>query len=182
MLFTHTDRNPNIWAVWKFSDMHYSNYISALEAEKCVQNGVEGISMTPTALKQTPKTTMDFLMKNGIGVREIKGNGRPRRLGDSGIKRILAIRKSGLSFFKISNLVKVPKSTVFDYFGRYNGREIKESDIKSIELEEARRIFNELLERDIDDEISGLALAGQKSSDLEEIGSILKEIEIILYC
>ncbi len=138
--------------------------------------------MTPTALKQTPKTTIDFLVKNGIGVKEIKGNGRPRKVREADIKRILAIRKSGLSFFKISNLVKVPKSTVFDYFGRYNWREVKESDIKSIEIEEARRIFDKLLERDLDDEISGLALAGQKSSDLEEIGSILREIEIILYC
>ncbi len=162
--------------------MHYSNYISAREARDCMQNGEKSISVTPTALKQTRKTTIELLRNNGIEVREVKTSGRPRRLVKDDIKKILAIRQSGVSFYKISNLTNVPKSTVFDYYRRYEGAPVGESEIKGIEIGEVHRIFNELLRKDIDDEITELAIKGQKSEDLEEIEGILKEIEIILYC
>jgi len=162
--------------------MHYSNYVSAREARECMRNGVKSISVTPTALKQTRETTINLLRKNGIEVREIKSRGRPRRLIKDDIKKILAIRQSGMSFYKISNLTQIPKSTVFDYYRRYEGPPVRESDVRGIEIEEVRRAFAELLRKDIDDEINELAIKGQKSEDPGEIEKILKEIEIILYC
>ncbi|MEE9564354.1 MAG: hypothetical protein V3V63_01455, partial [Candidatus Hydrothermarchaeaceae archaeon] len=65
---------------------------------------------------------------------------------------------------------------------RYDGAPVREREIRGLEIAEARRIFTELLQRDIDDEINELAVKGQKSQDPEEIRDILKEIEIILYC
>lgn len=162
--------------------MHYSNYISAREASKCVQNGAMRISVTPTALKQTLKTTIGLLRKNGIEVEEVKSRGRPRKLIKDDVKKILAIRGTGVSFYKVSNLTQIPKSTVFDYCNRYDGAPVREREIRGLEIAEARRIFTELLQRDIDDEINELAAKGQKSQDPEEIEEILKEIEIILYC
>ncbi|MEE8402285.1 MAG: hypothetical protein V3R93_00880, partial [Candidatus Hydrothermarchaeaceae archaeon] len=105
-----------------------------------------------------------------------------RKLAKGDVKKILAIRQSGVSFYKISNLTRVPKSTVFDYCQRHEGAPISEHEIKCIEVQEARRIFAKLLERDVDDEINELSARGQKSDDLEEIKSLLREIEIILYC
>lgn len=149
---------------------------------RCIQDGVKVVTVTPTALKQTPDSTLDLLRKSGVVVREVEGNGRPRKLADGDIKKILAIRCGGMSFYKISNLTAIPKSTVFDYYKRYEKDPVGESDIEGVEIEAARRIFSRLLEADMDDEINELAAAGQKSGSIDEIGRILKEIEIILYC
>jgi hypothetical protein len=162
--------------------MHYSNYISAREASRCIRDGVKCISVTPTALKQTKKDTIKALKKNGIDVNEVKSAGRPRRLAQDDIKRLIAIRHSGTSFYKISNLTHIPKSTVFDYCKRFDGAPVKEREIRAVSIEEARKIFGELIKKDLDDEVNDLAAKGQKSENLEEIEDILKEIEIILYC
>jgi predicted transcriptional regulator len=162
--------------------MHYSNYISAREASRCIRDGARSVSLTPTALKQTRDTTIELLRKSGIDVREVKSSGRPRKLVKADIKRVIAIRHSGVSFYKISNLMQIPKSTVFDYCKRYDGAPVKEREIRDTSIEEAHRIFNELLEKDIDYEVNELAARGQKSEDTEEIEDILREIEIILYC
>ena len=162
--------------------MHYSNYISAREASIRIQEGVKGITATPTALKQTQKTTIELLLKNGIKVEKTESKGRPRKIGESGIKKLLAIRHSGTSFYKISNLLHIPKSTAFDYCKRYGAAVPKEREIRDVSLGESHKIFGELLSRDLDDEVNDLATRGQKSEDLEEIEDILREIEIILYC
>jgi hypothetical protein len=162
--------------------MHYSNYISAREAARCIRDGARCISVTPTALKQTKKDTIEALKKNGIDVNEVKGAGRPRKLAEADIKRLVAIRHSGVSFYKISNLTHIPKSTVFDYCKRFDGAPVKEREIRDLSISEARKIFSELLRKDLDDEVNDLARRGQKSENLEEIEDILKEIEIILYC
>ncbi len=178
----HTDHNPNICTNWKFSDMHYSNYISAREASIRIQEGVKGITATPTALKQTHKSTIELLLKTGIKVEKTESKGRPRKIGESDIKKLLAIRHSGTSFYKISSLLDIPKSTAFDYCKRHGGAVPGEREIRDISIEESNRIFGELLRRDLDDEVNDLARRGKKSEDLEEIEEILREIEIILYC
>ncbi|MBU2560522.1 hypothetical protein KKA03_06470 [archaeon] len=162
--------------------MHYSNYISAREAGVCIKEGVKCITATPTALKQTHKGTLDLLLKNGIEIKRQKSKGRPRKLAQADIKKLVAIRHSGTSFYKISSLMHIPKSTAFDYCKRYKGAVPKEREIRDVSLEESHRIFGELLKRDLDTEVNDLARKGKASDNLEEIEEILREIEIILYC
>jgi hypothetical protein len=162
--------------------MHYSNYISAAEAARCVRDGVRCISITPTALKQTLSTTIELLRKNGVEVKEVKSSGRPRKLLEADIKKVIAIRHTGTSFYKISSLTKIPKSTVFDYCRRFDGAAPEEREIREVSIKEAKKMFGELLKKDLDDEVNELAARGQRTENLEEIEDILKEIEIILYC
>ena len=163
--------------------MHYANYISVREARRCIENGVTCITLTPTALKQTNKNTIKLLHDSGIKVEEKDtGAGRPRKLIEADIKKVVAIRSSGTSFHKIANLTKIPKSTVFDYCRRFNGSVPEETEVRDVSLSEAKKIFAELLKRDLDDEVNDLAARGQRSESLEEIEEILREIEIILYC
>jgi hypothetical protein len=162
--------------------MHYANYISAREASMCVRDGVKCITATPTALKQTHKSTLEQLLKNGIEITKQKKKGRPRKLDDANIKKLLAVRHSGTSFYKIASLLDIPKSTAFDYCKRHGGAVPREREIRDISLGESHRIFGELLSRDLDDEINDLARRGKGSRNIEEIEDILREIEIILYC
>jgi hypothetical protein len=162
--------------------MHYANYISVREASICIKEKVGVITATPTALKQTHKSTLDLLLKNGIEIKRQENKGRPRKIGEAKIKKLLAIRHSGTSFYKISNLMHIPKSTAFDYCKRYGKAVPEECEIRDVKVEESRRIFGELLKRDLDDEVNDLARRGKASGDLDEIEEILREIEIILYC
>jgi transposase len=163
--------------------MHYANYLSAREARRCIEDGVDCVTFTPTALKQTNEKTIKLLRENGVTVEEKDtGAGRPRKLSDSDIKKVVAIRSSGTSFHKISNLTRIPKSTVFDYCRRFDGAAPEAGEVRDVSLAEAKKIFTELLKKDLDDEVNDLATRGKKSESLSEIEEILREIEIILYC
>ena len=162
--------------------MHYSNYISGREAGRCIRDGVACITVTPTALKQTNSKTLEALSKNGVTVEEVRSAGRPRKLSEASIKKLITIRHSGVSFYKISNLMHIPKSTAFDYCKRHAGATPGEREIKDVSISESHKIFAKLLKRDLDDEVNDLAKKGLKARDLEKIEAILKEIEIILYC
>ncbi len=156
---------------------HFDNYISLTDAGKCIAVGVRRISVTPTALRQTPKRNLEFLEKNGIAIEKIVRNGRPRKLSGEQIKKILAIRQSKLSFYKIASLTGVPKSTVFDYYNRCNGEQLKEEEINALQIKEAHKLLRILLERDISGEITELARRGCSSKDINEIRDIMLRIE-----
>ncbi len=161
--------------------MHFSNYISKAAAKKCLRNVAE-VSVTPTALKQTPKENLKFLEENGIKIRIVNRRGRPRRLVEKDIRRILAIRRdSGLSFYRISRMLGIPKSTVFDYFRRYSTEELDGKYIEELKISEARSLFHQLMKSDIDDQIIALAKQGYESNDLAEIEEIMREIKELIF-
>jgi transposase len=162
--------------------MHFSNYISRSVAESCVRKKIKRVSLTPTALKQTPEANIRFLEENGVEVREVRRSGRPRRLSEGEVKRVLTIRREGnLSFSKIANLTNIPKSTVFDYCKRYEGKALETREVRDLQIKEARRVLKELLSRDLDEEINELARRGCGSGDVEEIEKIIREINEIIY-
>jgi predicted DNA-binding protein YlxM (UPF0122 family) len=149
-------------------------------ARQCLKR--KEISVTPTALRQTPKKNLQFLKEHGVRIREVKRRGRPRKLNSTDVKRILAMRKNGnLSFYKIANLTNIPKSTVFDYFKRHSDEEIDGREVEELQLKEAHRIFKSLIRKDIDEEITELAKRGCKSKSLDEVESIMREIEKIIF-
>lgn len=156
---------------------HFNNYISLRDAEECVTVGVRKISATPTALRQTPKSNLEFLEKNGVVIREIVRNGRPRKLSGEQVKKILATRQSKLSFYKIASLTGIAKSTVFDYYNRYNGKQLKEEEINELQIKEAHKLLKILIERNVSEEITGLARLGCSSKDINEIRDTMMRIE-----
>lgn len=163
---------------WNFSDMHFNNYISMLEARECI--GKNEITATPTALKQTPKSTLDFLEKNGVKVTEIRSTGRPRRLSEEQVKRILTMRHTDLSFYKIAGITGIPKSTAFDYWSRCSTRRIDEEEVEDMQIKEAHVVLATLLHGNVDEEISELARQGYESRSIEEIAEIMREINQII--
>lgn len=156
---------------------HFNNYISLRDAGECYRGGVRKISVTPAALRQTPKRNLEFLEKNGIAIEKIIRNGRPRKLSREQIKKILAIRQSKLSFYKIASLTGIPKSTVFDYYSRCNGEQLKEEEVNELQIKEAHKLLKTLLEKNISREITELARRGCSSKDINEIRDILMQIE-----
>lgn len=156
--------------------MHYSNYISSSDARACVKNGARKVSATPTALKQTPKSTLDFLARHGVVVEEIQRSGRPRKLSLEQVKKILAIRQSQLSFYKIADLTGVAKSTAFDYFRRYKNETLAEEEVKQIKLKEAKRVLRQMLAMNLKGELGELAKQGCESKSIEEIEETLRSI------
>ncbi|MEE8167831.1 MAG: hypothetical protein V3T58_03030 [Candidatus Hydrothermarchaeales archaeon] len=160
--------------------MHFSNYISLNDAKACADSGLKRITVTPTALKQTPKATIEFLKQEGLEIIRKKEKGRPNRLSQLDIRRILAIRRCNLSYYKISNLTGIPKSTAFDYCKRYNCEELGEKELGDIQRQEAMLLLSALLEKDLDEEINSLAMKGLESSDLEEIIDTMRRIEDII--
>jgi hypothetical protein len=160
--------------------LHFSNYLSRGDAEECVRSNARKITLTPTALKQTPGATIDFLKSKGIKVRVLNTRGRPRRLSKAGVRRILAMRQRGMSYYKISRLTKIPKSTVFDYCRRYEGLTLKEKEVLGFELREAKRLLRNLIKAGLGEEITALARRGYASSSRDEILYILGEIENIV--
>lgn len=173
-------QNGNLYICgWNFSDVmkHFNNYISLRDAGECFKRGVRRISATPTALRQTPKRNLEFLERNGIVIEKIVRSGRPRKLSGEQIKKILATRQSKLSFYRISSLTGVPKSTVFDYYNRCNGEQLKEDEVNELQIKEARKLLKSLLERDISEEVTELAERGYSSKDINEIRDILTQIE-----
>jgi hypothetical protein len=157
--------------------MHFANYISLREAKECVKRGIKKISVTPTAARQTSNSTFKFLKKNGIEIEELKRQGRPRKLSKEEVRRILAIRHSKVSFYKIAEITGVAKSTVFDYCKRYKGKRLGEDEVIAIQIKEARNTLKDLLDKDLSEEINELARKGYNSRDVNEITEILWRIE-----
>lgn len=173
-------QNGNVYICsWNFSDdmKHFNNYISLRDAGKCVAVGVRKISATPTALRQTPKSNLEFLQRHGVVIRKIVRNGRPRKLSMEQVKKILATRQSKLSFYKIATLTGIAKSTVFDYYNRYDGEQLKEEEINELQIKEAHKLLKILLERDVSEEITEFARRGCTSKDISEIREIMMRIE-----
>jgi len=162
--------------------MHFSNYISAKAARGCIRDGPKKITLTPTARKQTREGTIRALEGAGIAVIITPEKGRPRKLSGKNERKVFAMRKAGVSFNKIANLTGVARSTVFDYCKRREGPPVQESEVRALEIKEAHRVFSSILKKGLDGEIGELASRGQNTGDPEEIGDILKEIEIILHC
>jgi predicted transcriptional regulator len=156
---------------------HFNNYISLRDAGECSRRGVRKISVTPTALRQTPERNLEFLEKNGIVIEKIVRNGRPKKLSNEQVKKILATRQSKLSFYKISSLTGIAKSTVFDYYKRYSGEQLKEEEVNELQIKEAHKLLKILLERDISEEITELARRGCSSKNINEIRDIMMRIE-----
>lgn len=160
--------------------MHFSNYISRRDAEKCIESKVSKITLTPTTLRQTPKATIDLLKNKGVKVKVLRARGRPRKLSSAQVKRILAIRQRELSYYKIARITGIPKSTAYDYCRRYQGTELVEYEIQRAEVREAKRLFRSIIKAGLDEEVTELARRGYVSSDFEEIAYILGEIENIV--
>lgn len=160
--------------------MHFANYLSRRDAEECVKKKAERITLTRTAWKQTPRATLDFLRSKGVRVRVLGARGRPRRLSRREVRRILAMRQRGMSYYKISRLTGIPKSTVYDYCMRHEGLSLREEEVLGFELQEARRLLGKLMKAGLSEEITALARRGYASSSPEEILYILGEIENIV--
>lgn len=160
--------------------MHFSNYISRRDVADAIATGVRFIRITPTVLKQTPKETLDFLKANGVEVEIRAERGRPRRLSEKEVERVLAIRRSNLSFQKIASLTGVAKSTVFDYYKRNGHAEMSDEHVRTVQLQEAKAFLSALLEKNLNEEINELARGVLESGDLEEIERAVRKIEDIV--
>jgi predicted transcriptional regulator len=167
---------------WTFPDMkfHFSNYISKRDAEECQRREVREISLTPTALKQTPKKTLEFLKDKGVKIEVCGSRGRPRKLSLGRVKRILAMRQRGLSYYRIARLSGVPKSTVFDYCRRHWGITLSEEEVNRQELIEAKNFLRRLQRAGLGEELTALAREGCTAKRPEEIAYILGEIEKVV--
>ncbi|NOZ76920.1 MAG: hypothetical protein GXO65_04440 [Euryarchaeota archaeon] len=157
--------------------MHFSNYISRAAAEAVTTGEV---TVTPTALKQTPKATIRFLKERGVKIRVVESRGRPRKLDEEQIKRILAMKRADVSFYRIARLTGVPKSTAFDYFRRYGDNGLDEDEVEAFQLREARRLFRRILGHAPEGEVAALARRGCRCTDLHEVEYIVREIDEII--
>jgi len=161
--------------------MHFSNYISGKNAKKIVAEGIDEITVTKTALKQTPHETISFLDMNGVLVRKLERTGRPRTIDDTQREQILAMRKSSrLSFKEIGDMIGVPKSTVFDYCRGDTGIILEDGRMSVIQRETALSMFKMLLKKDLCDEINLLAQKGLLTANVSEMEYLMREIEDIV--
>ncbi len=161
--------------------MHFSNYISGKDAKKIVAGGINEITVTKTALKQTPSETISFLNMNDVLVKKLERTGRPRTIDDTKLEQILAMRKSSrLSFKEIGDMIGVPKSTVFDYCRGDTGIILEDGRMSFIERETALSMFNMLLKKDLCDEVNLLAQKGLLTTDVSEMKYLMREIEDIV--
>lgn len=178
---------PKLWAKEIYEHhrygnyrMHFSNYISMTQAKACVERGVRKISLTPTALKQTPERTLAFLREQGIEVEVVASRGRPRKLREEKVKKILAMRKAGVSFYRIASVLGIPKSTVFDYFQRYSHVDVPESEVEMLQISEARRVLENIARGNLDAEIKEIAERGLVAESREELEYYLRELLLCL--
>jgi predicted transcriptional regulator len=159
---------------------HFSNYLSRREAEECCRAGIREVVITPTALRQTPKGNLELLREKGIKVILRETRGRPRKLHQSGVMRVLAMRQRGLSYYRIARLTGLPKSTVFDYCRRHAGMPLPEEEVSRQELIEAKSFLERLREAGISDELTSLAARGCAATSPRQIAYILGEIEKVM--
>lgn len=160
--------------------MHFSNYLSTRDAHHVISSRANSITLTPTALRQTPKKTLDFLKERGVSITKKEEKGRPKRLSQAEVKRILAVRKCRLSYYKIESLTGIPKSTAFDYCRRYNCDDVSDGEVEDLQRNQAKATFAALLDKDFDDEINQLAMRGLQSESVAEMEGLLKKINDIV--
>lgn len=156
--------------------MHFTNYIRSMDVDLCIAKGEEKVSATPTALRQTPKTTLRRLEEHGVRVERVERLGRPRKLSEGEVKRLLAIRTSDLSFYKVAGITGIAKSTVFDYWKRYRDTELAPAELEEVQRQEAERVLREVLDLNLDEDINALVLKGLQS-DLEGMRAVLQELK-----
>lgn len=159
---------------------HFNNYLKRKDAKTLIDSGVREVTLTPTAKKQTPERTLAILEEAGVRITVEGTRGRPRRLSDNDVRRILAIRGSDVSVYKIANITGIPKSTVHDYLMRNCGTAVCEDEVAMARLSEARRIFNTILAQDLSDEINRLARRGFQTENLGEMEYLVSEINEII--
>ncbi len=160
--------------------MHFSNYISMAQAKACVERGIKRISLTPTAERQTPAKTLAFLRERGVEIEIVASRGRPRKLQEEKVRKILAMRKAGVSFYRIASMLGVPKSTVFDYFQRYSHVTLPESEVKRLQISEARRVLENIARGNFETEIREIAERGLAAESVEELEYYLRELLLCL--
>lgn len=156
--------------------MHFSKYISRREARKIIKANIKKISLTPTAYKQTPDKTIRFLKEEGIEIEVLQRRGRPRKLGKEEITKIMAARQEGLSFYRISKVLNIPKSTIFDYYKRNKHLKINNEEIEEIKIREAKKLFEKIITNSPNEKIKQLAIEGINSNNQEDIEFILRGI------
>ncbi|MDP6459168.1 MAG: helix-turn-helix domain-containing protein [Candidatus Hydrothermarchaeota archaeon] len=159
---------------------NFNNYISRRDAVECLKRKVTKVTITPTALKQTPPATLRRLENNGVELVRVTTRGRPRKLGKGQVKRILAMRQEDVSFYKIARLTGVAKSTVYDYWMRFKDVNLGEEELRRVKIREARRLFVGIIKTGLGGEITELARRAHASSSVEEMAYILGEIEDII--
>jgi hypothetical protein len=155
--------------------MHFSNYVSMAQAKACVERGIRRISLTPTAARQTPAKTLAFLRERGVEIEIVASRGRPRKLQEEKIRKILAMRKAGVSFYRIASVLSVPKSTVFDYFQRYSHVALPDSEVERVERDEVRRVLERVVQN-FDGEARRLASLALEAESREELEYYLQEL------
>jgi len=156
--------------------MHFSKYVSKREATEAVKRGITKISITNTALKQTPAKTLEFLRKNGIKIEVLQRRGRPKKLEEKDITKIMAARQEGMSFYKISDLLNIPKSTIFDYYKRNEDKKIRKEEIEEIKIREAKKLFERIINSSSHEKIKQLAIEGMEAGNQKDIEFILRGI------
>ncbi|NOZ59035.1 MAG: hypothetical protein GXO66_05610 [Euryarchaeota archaeon] len=156
--------------------MHFSNYVSMAQARECVERGVRRISLTPTAARQTPERTLRFLRERGVEVEVVCSRGRPKKLGEEEVRKILAMRSAGVSFHRIARMLGIPKSTVFDYTRRYSHVALPRGEVEMVELGEARRVLRRIAGGSFDPELRRLASLALEAESREELEYYLREL------
>ncbi|MDP6459785.1 MAG: helix-turn-helix domain-containing protein [Candidatus Hydrothermarchaeota archaeon] len=159
---------------------NFNNYISRRDAVECLKRKVTKVTITPTALKQTPSATLRLLENSGVKLVRVTARGRPRKLGKGQVKKILAMRQEGVSFYKIARLTGVAKSTAYDYWMRFKDVNMGAEELHRIKVREARRLFMGIIKTRLGGEITDLARRGHASNSAEEMAYILGEIEDII--
>jgi predicted DNA-binding protein YlxM (UPF0122 family) len=147
---------------------------------ECIKCRVTKVTITPTALRQTPDATLRLLKNNGVELVRVTARGRPRKLGKGQVKRILAMRQEDVSFYKIARLIGVAKSTVYDYWTRFKEVKVGEEELHRVKVREARKLFRGIIKTGLGGEITDLARRGYASTSVEEMAYILEEIEDII--
>ncbi len=156
--------------------MHFSKYISKREAGEIAKSKIKKISLTPTAHKQTPDKTIRFLKEKGIEIEVLQRRGRPKKLGKEEITKIMAARQEGLSFYRISKMFNIPKSTIFDYYKRNKHLKINNEEIEEIKVKEAKKLFEKIITNSSNEKIKQLAIEGIRANSQEDIEFILRGI------
>lgn len=156
--------------------MHFTNYISSMDVDLCIARREETVSATPTALRQTPRAALRRLEEHGVRIEMVERLGRPRKLSEREVKRLLAIKTSDLSFYRVASITGIAKSTVFDYWKRYGDTELAPAEVEEVQRQEAERVMKGVLELNLDEDINSLVLKGLRGN-LEDMREVLQELK-----
>lgn len=178
---TNKELDINMHGIRKSPIMpHFNNYLKRKDAKALIDSGVKEVTLTPTASKQTPEKTIAILEEAGVRITVEGTRGRPRRLSDKDVRRILAIRGSEVSVYKIATITGIPKSTVHDYLKRNCDIDICEEEVDRAQFQEAHRIFTTILAQNLSEEINRLAQRGFETRNVGEMEYLANEIKEII--